>query len=56
MTVRQWVDAYKNFYPNKGIRIIDSQTGKGTDKHWLEHADCEYLLSKITTKWIFLYI
>lgn len=56
MTVKQWVDAYKEFYPNKTIRIIDSTTGKGTHKHWLEYADCEYLWAKVTSQWIFIYI
>lgn len=56
LTVSQWIEAYKDFYPNKIIRIIDSTTGKGTGTHWIIYKDFECLRAKITKEYIFLYV
>lgn len=56
MTVQSWIDTYKDMYPRKIIRIIDSTTGKGTGCHWITYKDWTYKKIKITSKWIFIFI
>jgi hypothetical protein len=56
MNVRTWVNENKEKYPDKIIRIIDSETNKGTGTHWILFTNHEVKNVKITSQWIFLYI
>jgi len=57
MTVREFIEDYFNTHSvSKHIRLIDATTKKGIDNHWIHYEDSPILKTKVTTRYIFIFI
>lgn len=57
MTVREFIEDYFNTHSaSKHIRLIDATTGKGIGVHWIHYEDTPILKTKVTPKYIFIFI
>lgn len=57
MTVKDFIENYFNTHTaSKHIRLIDATTEKGIDSHWIHYEDSPILKTKVTSRYIFIFI
>ena len=57
MTVQEYIENFfKNNRTKKSIRLLDANTRHGINQHWLEFADLTVIRTKVTEKYLFIFI
>lgn len=57
MTVKEYIEKYfSNNRTKKNIRLMDAVTRRGINQHWLEYADFAVVATKVTEKYLFIFI
>lgn len=57
MTVKEYIEKYfSNNRTKKHIRLMNATTRRGINQHWLGYADFTVVATKVTEKYLFIFI